>query len=391
MEKDFCVGGSYICFMLPLINQLRKDIHQHPELSGGEAQTARRIEAFIREHYDTEILTGLGGHGLAAVYTFSTDGPTVVIRCELDALPIEEANGFGHRSVHPGVSHKCGHDGHMAIVAGLAPWLRKQHFKKGRVVLLFQPSEETGRGADAVLKDDRFRKLAPKYVFALHNLPGEERGTIIVKDGVFTATVQSVAVHLQGKVAHASEPENGINPAHAMAQITNGLATLAQPDIRQQDFALLTPVYSQLGEKAYGISAGSGELHYTLRTWSEERMQELKNDLLSLAETVCKQYRLQWSTQWFDYFPAVVNHPECSRLIEEVGVANNLPLVQRTTPFKFGDDFGWFSKEYTTALFGLGAGTDMPALHHNDYDFPDVISETGIRMFSGIISRLLEA
>ena len=375
--------------MLPAIHQLRRDLHQHPELSGQEQLTSQGIASFLRQHHDTEILTGLGGHGLAAVYTFSTKGPTIVIRCELDALPIEETNSFDHRSVHPGVSHKCGHDGHMAIVAGLVLWLREQPLRNGKVVLLFQPAEETGAGAEALLKDERFRRLAPDYVFALHNLPGEESGTIIVKDGVFTATVLSVALLLQGKVAHASEPENGINPALAMAEITKSLAALAQPHIHQQDFALLTAVYSRLGEKAYGISAGNGELHYTLRTWSEGRMQGLKEDLLKVSETVCTQHGLRLTTGWFDYFPAVVNNEDCNSLVKQAATANDYPLKQRTTPFKFGEDFGWFSKEYKTAFFGLGAGCNMPALHHNDYDYPDEITERGIRMFGSIIKELL--
>lgn len=375
--------------MITAIHQLRRDLHQYPELSGQEALTAQRIETFIRTYHDTEIISGLGGHGLAAVYPFSDEGPTIVFRCELDALPIEEVNSFGHRSAYTGISHKCGHDGHMAIVAGLIFWLKQQAFSKGRVVLLFQPAEEDGSGAAAVLGDSRFRQLRPDYVFALHNLPGEEKHTIMVKEEVCTPTVQSLAISLEGKVAHASEPENGINPAGAMAELATRFADLNQPNTGDEGFALLTPVHFRLGEKAYGISAGSGELHYTLRTWTEEGMQRLKNHLLELTETVSRQHRLQVSTEWFDYFPAVVNDAACNRLIEKVAGAQGYPVKRKETPFKFGEDFGWFSRDYKTGLFGLGAGTAMPALHHCDYDFPDDITETGIAMFTGIIEELL--
>jgi metal-dependent amidase/aminoacylase/carboxypeptidase family protein len=101
------------------VYELRKELHQHPELSGSEVNTASRIHSFVMKHHPTEIITGLGGNGMAVVYRFAEEGPTVVIRCELDALPIEEVNDFSYRSGHPGVSHKCGHDGHMATVAGL--------------------------------------------------------------------------------------------------------------------------------------------------------------------------------------------------------------------------------------------------------------------------------
>ena len=236
--------------MLKEITELRKTLHQHPDLSGQERETAERIRAFIANHHNAEIISNIGGNGLAVVYHFSDDGPVVVIRCELDALPIQETNQFGHRSVKPGVSHKCGHDGHMAILAGLAIRLKEKSFRKGKVVLLFQPAEETGEGAYAVLKSGIFKNLKPDYFFALHNLPGEELNTVIVVDHFFSASVQSVCISLQGKQCHASEPENGINPAIAMSKIIEALSALNVTDETQANFALLTPVHLTMGEKS---------------------------------------------------------------------------------------------------------------------------------------------
>ena len=371
------------------VYSLRQQLHQHPELSGAEAATAQCIRQFIEEHHPTEMLTGLGGHGVAAVYPFSEDCPTIVIRCELDALPIEEVNDFTYRSVHPGMSHKCGHDGHMAIVAGLIFWLKAQSFKKGRVVLLFQPGEENGQGAQAILRDERFLSLHPDYVFALHNLPGEPMHSLIVREGVFTATVQSVAIRLEGKQAHASEPEHGTNPALAIAELVQAFAALNRAETADPAFALLTPVCIDMGERAYGISAGAGEVHYTLRTWTEEAMQELKDKLLALTAEICQRHRLAFSSDWFDYFPATVNDKECYQLVRRVAERQERVLIERRTPLKFGEDFGWYSARYPSVLFGLGAGAGTPALHHHDYDFPDALLETGIGMFAGIISELL--
>ncbi|GHB72047.1 amidohydrolase [Persicitalea jodogahamensis] len=368
---------------------LRKELHKYPELSGAEHATAERISSFINAHHPTELISGLGGHGVAAVYRFSDDGPTIVIRCELDALPIAEANGFSYRSEHPGVSHKCGHDGHMAIVAGLIFWLKEQSFQRGEVVLLFQPSEENGQGAQAVLQDERFRRLQPDYIFALHNLPGEAMHSIVLTEQVFTATVQSVVIRLNGRQAHASEPENGINPALAVAELVQAFDCLNHPNSTDPDFALLTPVCIELGERAYGISAGAGALHYTMRTWNEVIMKRLKDQVLSLTADACRRHRLEYTTDWFDYFPATVNDPECSQLIRNVAAVRGLPVVTRPTPLKFGEDFGWFAAHYKSALFGLGAGKTTPALHHDDYDFPEVLIETGIRMFTGIIGQIL--
>jgi len=369
--------------------QLRKELHRHPELSGQEAATAGRIRAFAENFHPSSIISGLGGHGLALVYAFSQPGPAILFRCELDALPIEEANTFNHRSVHTGVSHKCGHDGHMAILAGLMGWIEQQSIEKGKIILLFQPSEENGLGAQAVLNDPAFTALQPDYLFALHNLPGELLHAIITVPDHFSATVQSMSLHLQGKVSHASEPENGISPALAMAEITYRLLALNHTDLYDPQFTLLTPVYSSMGNKAYGVAAGEGELHYTLRTWSEASMQQLKEQVLQIAGDTCQRNSLSFTCNWFDYFPASINNDECNKLITRSALANGFTIKERPYPFKFGEDFGWFSKKYKTALFGIGAGENSPALHHADYDFPDELISTGIMMFARIIHQLL--
>jgi len=371
------------------IKALRKELHRHPELSGQESSTAQRIINFAQQYQPTTIISSIGGHGLAIVYEFSNKGPCIMLRCELDALPIEEANAFEHHSVVKGVSHKCGHDGHMAIVAGLMGWIEERSFTKGKIALLFQPAEETGQGAPAVLNDPSFAGIKPDYLFALHNLPGEPVHQIIIVENRFSATVQSLAIHLQGKQSHASEPEKGINPALAMAFITKRFAELINDDVKDESFALLTPVYSRMGAPAYGISAGEGELHYTIRTWSEEKMQKLKEKLLMIVVEACATHSLQFHINWFDFFPSAVNDARCNQKVREAAVANGLSIKEQPVPFKFGEDFGWYTTEYKSALFGIGAGIHHPALHHADYDFPDAIIETGIKMFGSIIEQVL--
>lgn len=376
--------------MYPELYQLRKDLHQHPERSGAEKETARRIVTFITKHHPpTELITEIGGHGLAFVYDYSATGPTVMIRCELDALPIQEPNTFRYRSRTDGMSHKCGHDGHMSIVAGLALWLREQSFSRGRVVLFFQSAEETGKGAEAALQDDRFLALAPDYIFALHNIPGAPLHEIILTPGLFSPTVQSLTIHLDGKESHASEPENGINPALATATLIGRFDGRNVPDPQREDFALLTPVHLALGQKAYGISPGTGELHYTIRTWTEAEMDRLKTNMKEIVENIASGHQLNWSIDWFEYFPATVNDKDCRELVLSAARANGSPVREQTTPFRFGEDFGWLSRNHRVAMFGLGAGEESPALHHAEYDFPEAIMKTGVRQFGAIITAVL--
>lgn len=374
---------------LEKLKLLRKELHRYPELSGHETETARRIKKSIEKCHNTKIIENIGGNGLAVINEFSNSGPTIVIRCELDALPIIELNDFEHHSVNKGISHKCGHDGHMAIVAGLVFWLDQQDYKNGKVISLFQPAEETGEGAPNVLNDNRFSELNPDYIFALHNIPHQPIHSIVTVNGNFSSTVQSVAVELKGKESHSAEPEHGVNPALCIAELIQRFNGLNNNDPAKEDFRLCVPIYSSMGVKSYGISAGFGEIHYTLRTKSMEKMERLKKEVNSILSEVCPKHKLPHTAKWFEYFPTVVNDGFCNQVIAEAAKTYNYDIINKNIPFRFGEDFGWFSEKYKAAMFGLGAGLQSSALHQADYDFPDEIIETGMNMFKGIIDSIL--
>ncbi|RNL90735.1 amidohydrolase [Sinomicrobium pectinilyticum] len=371
------------------LTRLRKYLHRHPEVSGKEHETAKTILSFLRKHTPDQVVTHLGGTGIAAIYKGTERGKTVLIRCELDALPIPEVNTFLHRSGTPGISHKCGHDGHMAIVAGLAVLLHRYRPEKGRVILLFQPSEEDGNGAKCVLADNRFGDMDPDYVFALHNLPSFPEGQIVIKEGTFTPAVHSIIIMLKGKTAHAGEPEKGINPASAIADIIRQFQALVQPDIASDDFCQVAPIYLRMGEKAYGISAGEGEVHFTIRCKDNNRMKTTAGTAEKIARETAQRYGLKPYISWTQGFPANENHPKAIQYIREVAGQQGFDLYEKDTPFGWGEDFGLFTQKYPGALFGLGAGENTPALHNPDYDFPDGIISTGVQMFYHIIQKII--
>jgi amidohydrolase len=258
------------------------------------------------------------------------------------------------------------------------------------VILLFQPAEETGTGAHGVLNDHRFSELNADYIFALHNIPRQPLHSIITLKGNFSSTVQSVAIQLKGKESHSAEPEHGLNPALCIAELIQKFDKLNNNDAANEDFKLCVPIYSSMGVKSYGISAGFGEIHYTLRTKSVEKMERLKQDVDRILLEVCPKYKLPHTAKWFDYFPAVVNDEFCTEVITEAAKTGHYNIINKSTPFKFGEDFGWFSEKYKAAMFGIGAGIESPALHQANYDFPDEIIETGMNMFKGIIERILK-
>lgn len=367
------------------LQQTRRYIHARPELSGQEVATAAYLCQQLAALAPAVLWKEVGGTGVVATFDSGKEGLHLLFRAELDALPIQESNTFPHRSRYFGVSHKCGHDGHTTVLLGLARLLHQQQNWKGKVSLLFQPAEETGAGALAMLDDPRIQEMQVDAAYAFHNLPGYPLGQIVLKPGAFTPAVQSILLKLQGHTAHAAEPENGRNPALALAEILQLAKSLEHPKPEDHAFRLLTPVYMELGEKAYGVSAGAGEVHFTLRAWTKESMDGLISELLGGVSQICRNHRLQWEHSWTDSFRANFNQETLVDKIRASANENQFAIHEMEQPLKWGEDFGAFTEIFPAAMFGIGAGVESPALHHEDYDFPDELIEVGVRMFWGII------
>ncbi|TDE05699.1 amidohydrolase [Flavobacterium sandaracinum] len=370
---------------------LRKELHQHPEVSGEEIHTAKRVLSFLENYPPDEVITEIGKTGLIAIYKGKKTGKTVLFRCELDALPIEETNVFGHRSLNNGVSHKCGHDGHMAILCGLAAELYHNKPESGTVILLFQPAEEDGSGAQKVLLDTKFASIQPDYVFALHNLPGFPMHQIVVKNETFSCAVNSIIIKLKGKTSHAGEPGKGINPALAIAAIISEFNTIIQSDITKENYCLITAIYTKMGSKAYGVSAGAGEIHFTVRSDSNSQMRRIELTLENLAQSIAKKHKLTCKTSWTQGFQANENDKTAVTFIKKAATINGFDLLEKDKPFTWGEDFGLFTQHYPGAMFGLGAGINTAALHNPDYDFPDEIITTGVSVFHQISKQITNA
>lgn len=370
--------------------KLRKTIHKNPELAGNERNTAKRITDFARKYKPDKIISGIGGNGLAVIFEGKDKGPTVLIRCELDALPITEINNFSYKSANKNVSHKCGHDGHMTIVTGLVPLLSENRFGRGRVVLLYQPAEETGEGAEWIIKDKKFKHIKPDFVFALHNLPGFEMGKILVRNREFAAASKGIIVKLTGKTSHAAEPEKGINPATAVSEIISGLGNLPDNISGLKDFSLVTIIHAKIGERAFGTSPGYAEVMATLRTYKNEDMKILTRGAVSLIKKISRMYKLKSEISFTEEFPATVSDSSCVNLVRNAAKENSLKIRTIQKPFRWSEDFGHFTDQFKGALFGLGSGKKQPALHNPDYDFPDNIIKPGVAVFYSIIKQILE-
>ncbi len=377
-------------FDLEKIITLRHELHKHPELSDSEAQTALRIINFMESYHPDQIVTEIGGHGVAFVFKGNKEGPSVLFRCELDGLPIDDLIDKDYRSQTDGVGHKCGHDGHMSIIAGLADAFSKNRPERGQVVLMFQPAEENGQGAYRVVNDERFKQLKVDYVFALHNLPGYKKGTVVLGEDTFASASKGMIIKLTGKTSHAGEPENGNSPAIAMADIVKELTFLPQKENAFNSFTLVTIIHARLGEIAFGTTPGYAEVMATLRSYTNSDMEVLTYEAEKIAEKNAQKSNLKYEISYVEEFPATINKNNLVQQLEQVAIANQIPVEQLEKPFRWSEDFAHFTLQFPGVLFGLGSGLDQPQLHNPDYDFPDDIIENGVRMFYGIYQQIIK-
>ncbi|MGP6088249.1 amidohydrolase [Antarctobacter jejuensis] len=359
---------------------LRHALHRAPELSGQEAETAAQIAALMRE-LGAEVTEGLGGTGVAAVFGSGARG--LLIRCELDALPIVETGAPEWRSERPGVAHLCGHDGHMAILYAVARALAGRD-PGCRVILLFQPAEETGAGARAVLADPRFAGLKADMALSLHNLPGLPLGAVALRAGPVNCASRGVKVRLTGRTSHASEPDKGVSPGVALAGLIPALGALSRDlPVSDPGFRLATVTHARLGEPTFGVAPGEAEVFVTLRTLLDDQMAALEAEARALIAAACGSLGCEVTVH--EAFGHCVNAPEAVAVLQ--AACHGVPRTETGIPMRASEDFGLFGGVMPAAMLFLGSGEACPALHAPDYDFPDGLIEVG----AGIFLRAVEA
>lgn len=381
------------------IHNFRRLLHAHPELSERENGTARRIAERLSACGAARIATGLGssGTGVCAVYEGGEPGPTVLLRCELDALPIAERNEFAHRSTVPGVSHKCGHDGHMATLVALAEDLAARPPGRGRVLLLFQPAEETGTGAAAVLADPRFAELGePNAVYAFHNIPRHPLGTVLLRAGTFAQASVGFIAEFRGRTSHSSYPEHGLNPTAAATELVgavNGFADSARA--WAGDPVLGTVTYVRIGGAEtgsnFGITPGEASVSGVLRAQKTADLERLRAELDSLAVRLAAGAGLACSVSWHEAFAATESDADHVEVVRAAARERGLAVQELDEPFRWSEDFGLFTQRFPGAFFGLGSGAEQPQLHDDGYDYPDDLIDIGARLYRSIVDRHLTA
>lgn len=387
LARSFRLSLITINQKLESLITLRRELHRNPELSGEETDTSRRMIRELEKCEPSQILKNVGGEGVVAIFEPSDEEPekTILFRAELDALPVIEATDMDYRSENEGKMHACGHDGHMTILIGLARELQNKRPNRVRVILLFQPAEETGQGALKVLKDEQFKKLTIDHGYALHNLPGFEENKLYIRSNSFASASVGVEVTIKGENSHAAYPEQGINPSNVVARLIKKINDDFGKFKETFSGSKYAVTYIKMGERAFGMSPGEASIGFTFRSETDVALEKCLDWVDELIKYEAAEFPGKITTHRVEPFAATINSSEGCEIVKRTTKQAGIKLEELEGSFPWSEDFGRFGEKFPITLFGLGSGKDSAPLHSEKYDFNDSILPVGVKLFKAII------
>ena len=357
---------------MDLIHELRRELHSCPRLSGEERDTVALLTGFLKAHTSLELHPE--GNRLWCAHREPDAGETVAFRADVDAI-----------SGACGPYHGCGHDGHSAVLAGLALALEGRTLGKN-VLLLFQDSEETGEGAKP-FRDHLLEREQIDRIYGFHNLPGYEAGTVYSTLGTFACASRGLIAEVTGSQAHAAYPEQGRNPARLISRAVLALPELAEA-VKPENFTgllMATVVEIRVGAENFGVSAGAGRLCLTLRSTDLDLLEEFRRRIEQVLEEGCAREGMTLNCTVRDSFPGTTCDPTLVAEAREKWAAKNLPQRELAEAMRWSEDFGWYLKKIPGVYFGLGVGEDWPGLHTPEYGFNDRVIDRAVDALSALL------
>ncbi|ASU38166.1 amidohydrolase [Herbaspirillum sp. meg3] len=383
------------------IQQIRRDLHAHPELRYEEHRTAETIVAKLTE-WGIPVLRGLGGTGVVGILKNGESKRAVGLRADMDALPMQELNTFPHASRHAGKMHACGHDGHTAMLLGAARHLSQQRDFDGTIYLIFQPAEEGGRGADKMIKDGLFEQCPMDAVFGMHNWPGMPVGSFGVRPGAIMASSNAFEVTVKGKGSHAAQPHKSIDPVLVAAQIALSWQTIVARNANPNDSAVLSVTQIHTGS-AINVIPDDATLSGTVRTFSMEVLDMIERRMHDIATHTAAAFGADIEFKLVRSYPPLVNHAKETAFA--VGVMQNIVGVEQVNtdvePSMAGEDFSYMMlhKPGCYVFIGNGEGDHRDSghaigpcnLHNPSYDFNDDLLPIGATYWVRLAEAFLAA
>jgi amidohydrolase len=377
--------------LAPQMSEVRRDLHRHPELAYGEKRTAALIAKLLRE-WGVEVHEGIGKTGVVGVIAGADGDKAIGLRADMDALPIEETSGAPYASVHAGVAHSCGHDGHMAMLLCAARYLSETRRFPGRVHLLFQPAEEGLAGAKAMIDDGLFERFPCAEVYGLHNWPTLPAGTIATKAGPIMGASDRFTITVRGAGGHAAMPHLTTDTVLCAAQIVTGAHTLVARRIDPTATAVLSVTRIQ-GGTSHNVLPGEVQLSGTVRTFDPAIQDKLEATLREWVELTAKAAGCSASVDYARIYPATVNDPACAQHALDAAIALFGQAVRAASPTATAEDFAFMLQRVPGAYIWVGSrkGESSPSLHHPSFDFNDEALPAGAALLASLAERRLAA
>jgi amidohydrolase len=376
---------------------LRRYFHQHPELSYGERKTAAKIAETL-DQLGVSCQTGVGQTGVVARLEAKAPGPTLLFRADMDGLPLEEANDVVYRSKHPGRMHACGHDGHVTIALGIirrlmdTGWVDKG---SGRIFFFFQPAEEGGAGAKAMLEAGVLEGEEVNAVFAGHLHPELPVGHIGISPGVSNAASDSLDIRIKGRGGHGAQPHRCRDPIVAAAHLVTQLQSIVSRNVSPLESVVLTIGQFHAGT-ASNIIPQQAVLNGTLRTLSVETRRIVVNRLEEMIRGLETAFDCSATLTVTEGYPLVINHPELvqwamSRSQDLLGKGG----IHREPPRMGSEDFAYFLERYPGVLIRVGCHDPEKGftygLHSPHFDFDERTLDVGVRLFTHLLTTYSNA
>ena len=376
------------------MTEWRRDIHQHPELKFEENRTSDLVAAKLEE-FGIEIHRGLAKTGVVGTIR-NGDGPSIGLRADMDALPLEEKNTFKHASSNPGKMHACGHDGHTAMLLGAAKHLAASKNFKGTVNLIFQPAEEGGGGGELMIKEGLFEMFPVDSVYGLHNWPGMPAGTFGVGSGPFMAAADMFDLTINGRGGHAALPDQCIDPIVVASQVVSALQTITSRNTHPVDSVVISVTQIHAGD-AYNVIPDSVRMRGTVRTFQTETRDKIPSSMLRVAEGVSAAYGATCELNYMSGYPATINSvPETEISAKAVvDLLGEDKIIRNPTPCMGAEDFSYMLEARPGCYVWLGIGPEKGEagcmLHSSRYDFNDDVLTTGASYWVKLVENELPA
>jgi hippurate hydrolase len=381
------------------LQEIRRDLHAHPELCYEEVRTADVVAARLTE-WGIPIVRGLGVTGVVGIVKNGSSPRAIGLRADMDALPMQEINGFAHTSRHPGKMHACGHDGHTAMLLGAAHHLAKHRNFDGTVYLIFQPAEEGGGGARRMMDDGLFEQFPMEAVYGMHNWPGIPEGNFGVVAGPMMASSNEFRVVVRGKGAHAAQPHRGIDPVMVAVQIAQAWQTIVSREKNPLESAVLSITQIHAGS-ATNVIPDEAELVGTVRTFSTGVLDLIQRRMEEIANGVAAAFNASVDFKFKRNYPPLINHPAQTAFAVEAmrAVVGDERVDTHVEPTMGAEDFAFMLQEkpgcYVFIGNGEGAhragghGLGPCQLHNTSYDFNDNLLPIGASFWVKLVEMSL--